>query len=310
MVEGSKGAKLLCAVKAYLRFLVKLPQYDIVHVNMASDSSYYRKSIFVRTAEICRKKIVIHQHGGNFPEFYEKELSDAGRRHVREVLSMGDAFLVLGTALKKFFGAIIGEEKITVLPDAIQIPAAVDKQYGVHKILFLGRLCKAKGIGELLAVMPGLRANYPDVRLYLGGIWEDEELKARAHSMKECVTDLGWVSGNVKQKYLQECDIFVMPSYFEGQSVSILEAMAYGCGIVASETGGIPDMIIEGETGIFAVPQDVKTLEEGLQRLLSEPELCRRLGENARRKAENEFSMEDNINKLLSVYESVRGWER
>lgn len=54
--------------------------------------------------------------------------------------------------------------------------------------------------------------------------------------MKECVTDLGWVSGNVKQKYLQECDIFVMPSYFEGQSVSILEAMAYGCGIVASET--------------------------------------------------------------------------
>lgn len=69
-------------------------------------------------------------------------------------------------------------------------------------------------------------------------------------------------------------------------------------------------MIIEGETGIFAVPQDVKTLEEGIQRLLSEPELCRRLGENARRKAENEFSMEDNINKLLSVYESVRGWER
>ena len=54
----------------------------------------------------------------------------------------------------------------------------------------------------------------------------------------------------------------------------------------------------------------VKTLEEGIQRLLSEPELCRRLGENARRKAENEFSMEDNINKLLSVYESVRGWER
>ncbi len=310
MVEGSKGAKLLCAVKAYLRFLVKLPRYDIVHVNMASDSSYYRKSIFVRTAKICRKKIVIHQHGGNFPEFYEKELSDAGRRHVREVLSMGDAFLVLGTAWKKFFGAIIGEDKITVLPDAIQIPAAVDKQYGVHKILFLGRLCKAKGIGELLAVMPGLRANYPDVRLYLGGIWEDEELKARAHSMKDCVTDLGWVSGSVKQKYLQECDIFVMPSYFEGQSVSILEAMAYGCGIVASETGGIPDMIIEGETGIFAVPQDVKTLEEGLQRLLSEPELCRRLGENARRKAENEFSMEDNINKLLSVYESVRGGER
>lgn len=309
MVEGSKAAKLLCAVKAYFRFLVKLPRYDIVHVNMASDSSYYRKSVFVRTAKVCRKKIVIHQHGGNFPEFYEKELSGAAKKSVRRVLSMGDAFLVLGTAWKTFFGTIIGEEKITVLPDAIEIPAEAKKEYGVHKILFLGRLCKEKGIGELLTVMPAIRADYPDVRLYLGGIWEDETLKARAYALKDCVTDLGWVSGAEKQKYLKECDIFVMPSYFEGQSVSILEAMAHSCGIVASRTGGIPDMIVEGQTGIFTVPQDTKTLEEGLRRLLADSELCRRLGGNARRKAEAEFAMEENIRKLLSVYESVRSGE-
>ena len=305
MVEGSKWAKLACAAKAYFRFLALLPGYDIVHINMASDSSYYRKSVFVRTAGIFHKKIVIHQHGGNFPEFYGKELGAGGRRRVKKVLSMGDAFLVLGTAWKDFFGLIIGAERITVLPDAIRIPAAGEKQYGVHKILFLGRLCKAKGIGELLAVMPKLREKYPDVHLYLGGIWEDEELKSRAVSLKECVTDLGWVSGPAKQKLLRECDIFVMPSYFEGQSVSILEAMAHACGIVASKTGGIPDMIIEGETGLFAKPQDTQTLEEGLCRLLAEPELCRRLGENARSKAEREFSIEDNMKRLLAVYESI-----
>lgn len=305
MVEGSKRAKLACAAKAYLRFLMLLPRYDIVHVNMASDSSYYRKSVFVRTAGAFRKKIVIHQHGGNFPEFYGKELSASGRRRVRKVLSMGDAFLVLGTAWKDFFGSIIGAERITVLPDAIRIPTAGKKQYGVHKILFLGRLCKAKGIGELLTVMPKLREKCPDVHLYLGGIWEDEELRARALSLKECVTDLGWVSGSDKQKLLDDCDIFVMPSYFEGQSVSILEAMAHACGIVASKTGGIPDMIIEGETGIFAKPQDTRTLEEGLTRLLTEPELCRRLGENARGKVEHEFSIEDNMKRLLGVYESI-----
>ncbi|MDE6386348.1 MAG: glycosyltransferase family 4 protein [Lachnospiraceae bacterium] len=310
MVEGSKGAKLRCAAKAYFRFLAKLSKYDIIHVNMASDSSYYRKSVFVRTAKICRKKIVIHQHGGNFPEFYERDLSDAGRKSVQKVLAMGDAFLVLGTMWKAFFGTIIGTDKITILPDAIRIPTTSEKQYGVRKILFLGRLCKAKGIGELLTVMPRLREKYPDVHLYLGGIWEDEVLKARAHSMKECVTDLGWVSGSAKQKLLQECDIFVMPSYFEGQSVSILEAMAGACGIVASKTGGIPDMIIEEQTGIFAEPQDTKTLEEGLYRLLAEPELCRKLGENARRKVEEEFSIEDNIKKLLAVYEAVSNGER
>ena len=110
---------------------------------------------------------------------------------MRKVLSTGDAFLVLGTAWKAFFGTIIGAERITVLPDAIRIPAAEPKQYGVHKILFLGRLCKAKGIGELLTVMPELREKYPDVHLYLGGIWEDEELKDQAQAMTECVTDLG-----------------------------------------------------------------------------------------------------------------------
>ena len=95
MVEGSKIRKLVQAVKAFFQFLVRLPGYEIVHVNMASDSSYYRKSIFVRTAKAAKKKIVIHQHGGDFEGFYDRELSDKGREKVRKVLSMGDAFLVL-----------------------------------------------------------------------------------------------------------------------------------------------------------------------------------------------------------------------
>lgn len=305
MVEGAKWKKLVQAVKAYLSFLAKLPRYDIVHVNMASDVSFYRKSVFISTASACGKKVVIHQHGGNFPAFYEKELSEAGRKRVKKILSLGDAFLVLGTAWKDFFGEIIGRERITVLPDAIQIPKRRKKRYGVHKILFLGRLCREKGIGELLSVMPGLRERYPNVQLYLGGIWEDKELKEQALSMGGCVTDLGWISGGAKQKYLQECDIFVMPSYFEGQSVSILEAMANACGIAASDTGGIPDMIVDGETGLLAPPRDAAALEKAIGRLLEDDGLCRRLGENARHKAEAEFSMDHNIERLLAVYGAV-----
>ena len=165
MVEGTKFKKLLQAAKAYIQFMAQISKYDIVHVNMASDSSYYRKSVFIKTAKACRKKVVIHQHGGNFPEFYEKELSIRGRKRVQKVLSMGDAFLVLGTAWEDFFGKIIGRERITVLPNAISIPECKEKQYGIHKILFLGRLCKEKGIGELLAVMPDLKMKYPNVRL-------------------------------------------------------------------------------------------------------------------------------------------------
>ena len=305
MIEGSKGVKLLQALKAWFRFLVRLPAYDIVHVNMASDSSYYRKSVFVRTAFLFHKKIVIHQHGGDFKTFYHTELGEKGRQNVKKVLSMGDVFLVLGKAWKEFFGTIIDADNIIVLPNSIQIPARQDKRYGVHHILFLGRLCKEKGIGELLDVMPALLEKYPDVHLYLGGIWEDMELKEKASALVSCVTDLGWVTGEEKKKYLQECDIFVLPSYFEGQPVSILEAMTYSCGIVATKTGSIPEMIIENETGLFVLPQDTKSLRESLDRLLGNPELCRKFGENARKKVETEFSIEDNMKRLLGIYESL-----
>lgn len=307
MVDGSKVRKLAQAVKAYILFLLKLPEYDIVHVNVASDSSYYRKSVFIRTAGACHRKVIIHQHGGSFQEFYEKKLNGRGRRRVQKVLSMGDAFLVLGTEWKNFFSTVIKEEKITVFPNAVQIPAKVNKIYGSHKILFLGRLCKDKGIGELLDVFGKLRTKYPDIHLYLAGVWEDDGLRIKARKLGDSVTETGWISGDQKLRYLRECDIFVLPSYFEGQPVSILEAMSYACGIVASGVGDIPDMIVDGETGFLAAPRDEESLEAGLDKLLADPELCRILGENARRKAETEFSIEKSIRRLLDIYKAACG---
>lgn len=308
MVEGSKVRKLLKAAGALVQFLVKLPKYEIVHVNVASDSSYYRKAFFIRLAKLFHKKIVIHQHGGDFQTFYEKELSDKGRKSVKKILSMGDAFLVLAPAWKEFFGTIIEKEKITVLPNAVQIPKTeevTEKEYGCHKILFLGRICRTKGIGELLTVMPALKEKYPNCMLYLGGIWEDAKLKELAEQHKECVTYIGWITGEEKKKYLEMCDVFVLPSYFEGQPVSVLEAMAYSLGIAASDIEGISQMLKDGEDGILFPPKDAQALQNGLERLLSDASFCKRQGAAAREKAIKEFSIEKNIEQLLSVYQKV-----
>ena len=304
MVEGSKLRKLLKAGTSYVQFLFKLSKYDIVHVNVASDASYVRKSFFIKSAKRAGKKNIIHQHGGDFEGYYGS-LSDKDKKKVKEVLSMGDEFLVLAPAWKEFFGTIIDKEKITVFPDSIKVPEAFDKAYGQKKVLFLGRLCKAKGIGELLLAWKELSLKHPTAHLFLGGIWEDKELETVAKSQSDSVTYLGWLTGEEKQKYLRECDIFVLPSYFEGQSVAILEAMAYSCGIVASKTGGIPQMITEGKTGIFAKPGDAETLKAGLDRLLENPALCAELGKNARKKVEQEFSIEENMRKLISIYEGL-----
>ena len=124
-------------------------------------------------------------------------------------------------------------------------------------------------------------------------------------ALSGCTEWIGWVSGEEKEKYLRECDIFVLPSYFEGQSVAILEAMAYSCTVVASNVGGIPQMIVEGKTGILAAPRNAQDLERGLMEALSDEALCRRLGGSAREKVEAEFSIEKNMEQLLLVYKKV-----
>lgn len=304
MAEGSKLRKLLKAAGAYTAFLCKLSGYEIVHVNVASDVSYVRKSFFIKTAKVFHKKIVIHQHGGDFTGYYG-QLPDKGKERVRKVLDMGDAFLVLAPPFKEFFGGLIDINKITVFPDSIQIPEKEKKEYGQHKLLFLGRICKAKGIGELLSAMPLLKEKFPDIKLYLGGIFEEKELEDRVRELSDCVEWLGWISGDEKKRYLKECDIFVLPSYFEGQSVSILEAMAHSCAVVASNTGGIPQMILDGETGILTEPESVKSLVEGLEKALADSALCERLGREARSKVEKEFSIDSNMEKLLEIYRSI-----
>lgn len=307
MVDGSKMRKLLQAVKAYLIFLRKLPYYEIVHVNMASDMSYRRKSFFIRTAHRFGKKLVIHQHGGDFVTYYEKQLSDRGREKLRKTLDMADVFLVLTPVWKAFFGKLIGEEKIVVFPNTIGFTEEKEKQYGQHKLLFLGRLCRDKGIGELLAVIPVLKEKYPDVKLYLGGVWEEAELKTEMEKCPGQVEWLGWIEGEEKRSYLQNCDIYVLPSYYEGQPVSVLEAMAASCTVVASDTGGIPYMIEDGKTGILVKPRSAESLLQGLDRALADQELCRILGKCAREKVVKDFNLDRAVSRLCDIYEGING---
>ena len=305
MVEGSKLRKLWQAVKAYIKFLKLLPEYPIVHVNVASDSSYYRKSLFIKAAKRAGRKIVIHQHGGDFDTFYEKEENDRGRARIRQVLGMGVVFLVLSPKLKQFFKGILEPSKVILFPNAVPVPDSIEKEYGKQRILFLGRLCKEKGLRELFSVLPQLHEQFPQMRLLLGGIWEDEDLREEAAKMKEYVTDLGWLQGEAKKDYLRISDLFVFPTYFEGQPVSVLEAMAYQCGIVATNVGGIPQMVEQEQTGLLIEPKDPEGLKTALEKLLSDPEVCERLGKNARAKVQKEFSIEKSLQELIKIYQQL-----
>lgn len=316
MREGSKVKKALIAGRAYLDFLTKLGWCDIVHVHFSSDSSFVRKSFFIKTAYKHGKKIVLHQHGGDFINYYENQLSDRQRRNVKDILSMGNRMLVLTSFWKDFFSTIIDGEKIEVFPNGIvtndsnRVAYAMDGNTNAlladkdfAKILFLGRICREKGLDELLEAMDGIHVMIPEAKLYIGGIYEDESYKEEFGKRSDYITYLGWLDEKGKDMYLKKCGILVLPSYFEGFGMTIIEAMLREDAVIGSNVGGIPDIIENRENGILIPAKDSFALKNALLELINDKEKAKEYGKKGKEKVKKYYSVEKNIEKLLDVYE-------
>ncbi|SFC78583.1 glycosyltransferase family 4 protein [Butyrivibrio sp. YAB3001] len=313
MQEGSKLKKLLIAVVSYIHFLNVLDNYDIVHVHFASDSSFVRKSHFIKAAYRKKKKIVLHQHGGDFKNYYENELSDNGRKYVQRILQMGDKMLVLTESWKLFFSNIINPQDIIVFPNGISVSNTlkhnelnITLKKDMNKILFLGRICKDKGIDELLLAMDHIHDVKSQAHLYIGGIYEDMMYQEKIEARSSYVTYLGWVTGELKEKYLDECGILVLPSYYEGFGLSIIEAMLHECAVVASNVGGIPEIIDDRENGILVEAKDSDLLKAALEDLMNDKDFASKLGAAGRKKVLEKYSVDKNIRKLLEIYNNLR----
>ena len=312
MKEGSKIYKLLVACVAYLRFCSQLKWADVVHVNVASDNSFWRKSFFIKKAHKAGKKIVLHQHGGEWKEYYSS-LSVSTRDKIGKVLHMTDVFLVLSPVYKEFFEEKFGIEGIKVFPNAIKVPEIdlddASCSTDVIKLLFLGRICEAKGIRELVEavriinteILP-IAGEVERLELSLGGIFEDTSLEALIAKHPEFIHYAGWVTGEAKEKLLKETDIFILPSYFEGMPVSVLEAMAYGKPVIATNVGGIPMTIEDGVSGLLIEPKSTQAIVDAIKYMLDNPDTTKQMGHNAYRTVKECFNIERTIKELCEIY--------
>ena len=97
-------------------------------------------------------------------------------------------------------------------------------------------------------------------------------------------------------------DIFVLPSLREGMPNAVLEAMACGLPVIASEVGGASEILRDGENGLLVCPTDVEQLSEYLYRLALSPERCRAMGTAGRRYVEREIKMEHMVSKYTNLY--------
>ncbi len=305
MVDGSLIRKFGKALQAYGRFLLYVNRCDIVHINMASDSSYYRKLYFIHVAKLFHKKVLIHQHGGDFQNFYYRDNTEKGQTKIRVNLKRADKMIVLSDSWKEFFEKLVPEDKIEVLPNAVKIPENYEKDYNNQNILFLGRLCKDKGINELIDAVCELHQEFSEVHLYLGGVWENEELRKKAEQHAEFITYLGWIGSREKKDMLHKCSIFTLPSYYEGMPVSVLEGMAYGCAVVVTPVGGVQTIVNNEENGILVDRKSKDALKNGLKNVLNYTDKKRRLGEKAKQTIKDTYEINKNIEKLVQIYQQL-----
>lgn len=243
----------------------------LVHIHTAAGGSFTKHLHYARLARLMGRRVVLHCHASRFRVWYESLPSRKQARVLRE-LSRLDRLIVLSQSWKAYFREIgMAEGQIEVLHN-ITPPAALmrtERAEGTPlRLLFLGEIGPRKGVFDLLEAMRLLKERQPGAfSLAIGGNKREEELRSaiREKGLEDCVCFHGFVSGDKKAALLSGTDVFVLPSYNEGLPISILEAMSYGCAILSTPVGGIPE-VVRGN-GILVTPGDVSAMAEGLSRM-------------------------------------------
>lgn len=312
MEDGNKIKKLGVAVKAYLEFRKCLKDFDIVHVHMAAQASFTRKSLFIRLAKKAGKKIIIHQHAADFDDFFFKQSDELKRQQIKEVFAMADRVIVLSEEWADFFGKYVcDEKKISIVHNGVVIPNYEKADYTDQNVLFLGRLGERKGAYDLLKVIPDVLKRIPNARFFFGGDGEVERCKELAEKtgIADNVSFLGWIRDTEKEEYLKKCSTFVLPSYHEGMPMSVLESMSYGLATISTNVGGIPQIIDNGIDGFRIDAGNIEELTASIVRLLTDVELKEAIGYNASNKIRNCFNANVLVNKLVRIYSEISGME-
>ena len=218
------------------------------------------------------------------------------------------------------------EKMIQVTPGCIQYvpnfidtdaysPLAASLEEQPFSVLYVGRLEERKGAIAFAQAIPIIAQVIPKAKfVFLGadrvsksGGSQQEELEHffKQTGLQDQVEFQGHAPPEVFLDFYLRASVFVLPSLFENSPYTLLEAMACGIACVVSRSGGMPEMLVDGESGLFFEPGDSKDLAEKVIELLQKPELRRSLGLAAREYVKQEYGLDVGTEKTLAFYGSV-----
>ena len=249
---------------------------------------------------------MVHLHNGSYAYAHTSGLK---RWLVRSFLKRISLAIVLGPRLVSVFSEMIPHSRIACIPNGVDDrPFALARarlggtpQRGSRRrVLFMGLMHRDKGFRDLIDAVPLV----PEGEFIFAGEWpsmaEEKLVRAllRERGVEERATFVGVVTGDAKYDLFLSTDLFVLPSYYEGQPVVILEALAAGLPIVCTNCGAVDSAVRDGWNGFFVPPASPEALATRLNELVGDDEARRAMGERSRRLYEENFTISHFIERI------------
>lgn len=313
----------------YLIILILNPKTQ-VYINTAqSKVGFVRNVIFIYLAKLFNRRVIGHQFGANYEKFYNMQ-SSLLKKIIKKTIEKTDIFIVEGDFTKNQMKFVDNYENKIVsipngLPEKIDFKNIVPKQIKANetiKLLYLSNLIESKGFWDVLEAANILKNKHQiDLKIVFAGkflrdiddtVAEDAEKarelffeKLQKYNLHDVFEYHEGLYSEEKAKAFIEANFFILPSYYcnEGQPVSVLEAIAYGCVPIVTEYRLIPSMVNE-RNGFYVQKKSPDQIVEKIIWSINNKEQYHLKSLRAIEFFKENFTAEQYINKILDVINS------
>jgi glycosyltransferase involved in cell wall biosynthesis len=306
---------LSIAVSLYVRFLIALIRFRpaLIHLHTSQGIAWLKDTFFVIIGKLCHVRVVLHMHGGNFDVIYRQN-NRFIQGYTRWVIGLADAVISVSEEWKERFIDLFPQAFIFPLINCIDVqsfrehPSVAQNQIAI--LLFIGRIGPLKGAFDLIEALNIL---YKDGCLFQAFLVGPEEREGDfqigqqligKYGLAPVCKQTGAISRATVTELLQKADVFILPSYYEGMPMVILEALSAGLPVIATPVGGIPEVVRENHNGLLVEPGDIGAISKAIETLLANASLRMEMGQRSRKIAEQELDVSAYVEKMMDLYAS------
>jgi glycogen synthase len=288
---------------------------DVVHVHLGEDLAVLPVGATAARLHHLPLVLTIHmslRHTLAVSDLRSSVLKTLGGPIERWGEHSAEAVLVITPRLHRLLlSEGVEEDRLHLIPPGVN-PSLFEGPFedpfsgvGRPRILLVGRLAPQKGVSTLVEAAGLLKD--PSAKVLLVGDGSERpklEREAKRIGVGDRVRFEGFVAHERRPAALVHVDLLVLPSLYEELGTVLLEAMQAGLPVVASKTGGIPDVIEDGVNGMLVLPGEPEALARAIDRFLADRDLARRLSEGAQQRAKD-YDWEVLAERVLAVYQGV-----